>query len=177
MSQFETFVRVQIREIIAEASTIPDGQNDLRKLQLRELALLNGTLRPEDLVSGARCSNCGSEEHKTWECPEQLNVTHRIICTACGGQSTALGAEIMRVNRAEGDCSIPSQAPLDESSCLLKACQRKKVSETTMKHFEIYEVFPDVRKLLLIIQVCQQEIGKFVEFFIGKALCSLHLFF
>lgn len=26
---------------------IPDGQNELRKLQLRELAVLNGTLRPE----------------------------------------------------------------------------------------------------------------------------------
>jgi len=45
---------------------IPDGQNELRKLQLRELALLNGTLRPEDVLSGARCSNCGSDQHKTF---------------------------------------------------------------------------------------------------------------
>jgi splicing factor 1 len=57
---------LQIRQIIHQALEIPDGQNELRKLQLRELALLNGTLRPEDLVSGARCSNCGSEEHKTY---------------------------------------------------------------------------------------------------------------
>lgn len=49
---------------------IPDGQNELRKLQLRELALLNGTLRPEDVLSGARCANCGSDQHKTWECME-----------------------------------------------------------------------------------------------------------
>lgn len=55
----------QITSIINEALMIPDGQNELRKLQLRELALLNGTLRPEDLASGARCSNCGSDEHKT----------------------------------------------------------------------------------------------------------------
>ncbi|VDN30586.1 unnamed protein product [Gongylonema pulchrum] len=54
-----------ITSIINEALMIPDGQNELRKLQLRELALLNGTLRPEDLASGARCSNCGSDEHKT----------------------------------------------------------------------------------------------------------------
>jgi splicing factor 1 len=46
---------------------IPDGQNELRKLQLRELALLNGTLRPEDILSGARCANCGSDQHKTYE--------------------------------------------------------------------------------------------------------------
>lgn len=40
----------QIRQIIAEATCIPDGQNALRQLQLRELALLNGTFRPEDLL-------------------------------------------------------------------------------------------------------------------------------
>uniref|UniRef100_A0A915AE17 Branchpoint-bridging protein n=1 Tax=Parascaris univalens TaxID=6257 RepID=A0A915AE17_PARUN len=74
----------KIKAIINEALMIPDGQNELRKLQLRELALLNGTLRPEDLVSGARCSNCGSDEHKTWECPDAPNVTASIICTACG---------------------------------------------------------------------------------------------
>lgn len=57
---------------------IPDGQNELRKLQLRELALLNGTLRPEDLASGARCSNCGSDEHKTWVLI--INLILRISC-------------------------------------------------------------------------------------------------
>ncbi|VDN05305.1 unnamed protein product [Thelazia callipaeda] len=75
----------KITSIINEALMIPDGQNELRKLQLRELALLNGTLRPEDLASGARCSNCGSDEHKTWECPDAPNVTANIICTLCGG--------------------------------------------------------------------------------------------
>lgn len=56
----------RIQQIINEALMIPDGQNKLRQLQLRELALLNGTLRPEDLISGAHCSNCGSDEHKTY---------------------------------------------------------------------------------------------------------------
>ncbi|KAF7637897.1 CCHC-type domain-containing protein [Meloidogyne graminicola] len=75
----------KIREIVNAALMIPDGQNELRKLQLRELALLNGTLRPEDVLSGARCSNCGSDQHKTWECMEAPNVTASIVCTACGG--------------------------------------------------------------------------------------------
>lgn len=75
----------KIREIVNAALMIPDGQNELRKLQLRELALLNGTLRPEDVLSGARCSNCGSDQHKTWECMEAQNVTASIVCTACGG--------------------------------------------------------------------------------------------
>ncbi|KAI1714174.1 splicing factor 1 helix-hairpin domain-containing protein [Ditylenchus destructor] len=75
----------KIREIINAALMIPDGQNELRKLQLRELAVLNGTLRPEDLLGGTRCSNCGSDQHKTWECPDAPNVTANVICTACGG--------------------------------------------------------------------------------------------
>jgi splicing factor 1 len=53
---------------------IPDGQNELRKLQLRELALLNGTLRPEDVLSGARCSNCGSDQHKTFVLIPRFNL-------------------------------------------------------------------------------------------------------
>lgn len=32
-------------------------------MQLRELALLNGTLREND---GPRCSNCGAADHKSW---------------------------------------------------------------------------------------------------------------
>ena len=62
----------------------PDANNLLRQHQLRELAVLNGTLRPEDILGGTRCSNCGSDQHKTYECPEQQNVTANIICSACG---------------------------------------------------------------------------------------------
>lgn len=42
---------------------MPEGQNDLRRNQLRELALLNGTLREND---GPRCTNCGASDHKSW---------------------------------------------------------------------------------------------------------------
>lgn len=42
---------------------MPEGQNDLRRMQLRELALLNGTLRENE---GPRCSNCGASDHKSW---------------------------------------------------------------------------------------------------------------
>ncbi|EFP03875.1 CRE-SFA-1 protein [Caenorhabditis remanei] len=73
----------KIKSVIAEATALPDN-NELRKLQLRELALLNGTFRPEDLANGARCSNCGSDEHKSWECPDAPNVTNQIKCINCG---------------------------------------------------------------------------------------------
>lgn len=42
---------------------VPENQNDLRRMQLRELAQLNGTLREND---GLRCNNCGATDHKSW---------------------------------------------------------------------------------------------------------------
>lgn len=42
---------------------VPENQNDLRRMQLRELAQLNGTLREND---GMRCNNCGASDHKSW---------------------------------------------------------------------------------------------------------------
>jgi len=54
---------IQIHEIIRQGVEVPEGQNDLRRNQLRELALLNGTLREND---GPRCTNCGASDHKSW---------------------------------------------------------------------------------------------------------------
>lgn len=54
---------MQIHEIIRQGVEVPEGQNDLRRNQLRELALLNGTLREND---GPRCTNCGASDHKSW---------------------------------------------------------------------------------------------------------------
>mgnify|MGYP001794928889 CR=1 FL=1 len=45
---FVLFSPLQIHEIIKEGIEIPEEKNDLRKQQLRELALLNGTLRDND---------------------------------------------------------------------------------------------------------------------------------
>uniref|UniRef100_T1JNQ7 Branchpoint-bridging protein n=1 Tax=Strigamia maritima TaxID=126957 RepID=T1JNQ7_STRMM len=72
----------KIKEIIRQGVEVPEGQNDLRRMQLRELALLNGTLREND---GPRCSNCGAVTHKSWQCPDKPNVTNNVICTNCGG--------------------------------------------------------------------------------------------
>ena len=40
----------KIKEIIRQGIEVPEGQNDLRRQQLRELALLNGTLRENDAL-------------------------------------------------------------------------------------------------------------------------------
>lgn len=50
---------------------------------MRELALLNGTLRETD---GPKCFNCGSSAHRSWQCPDKPNVTNNVICTNCGAK-------------------------------------------------------------------------------------------
>lgn len=56
-------LNVQIKEVIRQGVEVPENQNDLRRMQLRELAQLNGTLREND---GMRCNNCGASDHKSW---------------------------------------------------------------------------------------------------------------
>lgn len=71
----------RIKEIVRQGIEVPENQNNLRRTQLRQLAMLNGTLREND----SRCNNCGSSTHKSWQCPERPNITNRINCTNCGG--------------------------------------------------------------------------------------------
>ncbi|XP_050677862.1 splicing factor 1 isoform X2 [Leptidea sinapis] len=72
----------KIKEVIRQGVEVPEGQNDLRRMQLRELAQLNGTLRETD---APRCANCSALDHKTWLCPDKPNVTNSIVCSSCGG--------------------------------------------------------------------------------------------
>ena len=80
----------KIKEIIKQGVEVPEGSNELRKMQLRELALLNGTLREDGAV---RCTNCGAADHKTWQCQDKANVTNNVVCTSCGA-----------VGHIAGDC-------------------------------------------------------------------------
>ncbi|KAJ2726531.1 hypothetical protein GGI07_000473 [Coemansia sp. Benny D115] len=72
-----------VREIIKKACVTPEGFNDLKRNQLRELAALNGTLRDDE---GQACINCGALGHRRWECPEKTNVTVSLVCRVCGGK-------------------------------------------------------------------------------------------
>lgn len=65
----------EIQEIIKQGIEQPEEENDLRKLQLMELAKLNGTLR-EDLMPRERA----------WLRPENQNITNTTICNKCGGR-------------------------------------------------------------------------------------------
>ena len=76
------------REVIQQGVEVPEGSNELRKMQLRELALLNGTLREDGM---AKCTNCGATDHKAWQCQDKANVTNNVMCGACGGMGHTTG--------------------------------------------------------------------------------------
>lgn len=66
---------------LLQAASIPEGQNELKRNQLRELAALNGTLRDDE---NQACQNCGQIGHRKYDCPEKQNYTANIICRVCG---------------------------------------------------------------------------------------------
>jgi splicing factor 1 len=68
-------------DFLFQAASTPEGQNDHKRNQLRELAALNGTLRDDE---NQVCQNCGNIGHRKYDCPEQRNFTANIICRICG---------------------------------------------------------------------------------------------
>lgn len=108
----------KINEVIKQGIDVPEGHNDLRRMQLRELAQLNGTLRETD---GPRCTNCGSTDHKSWLCPDKPNVTNNIMCSSCGGAGhIAKDCKGKRPGQG-GPPTANSQAKIDEEYLSLMA--------------------------------------------------------
>uniref|UniRef100_UPI00358EBC56 splicing factor 1 isoform X2 n=1 Tax=Myxine glutinosa TaxID=7769 RepID=UPI00358EBC56 len=66
----------QIKNILKQGIEVPEGQNELRRMQLRELARLNGTLRDDEATNRVL---------RPWQAPEARNVTNMTICARCGG--------------------------------------------------------------------------------------------
>lgn len=83
----ETVSTICLSRVIAlllthlQAASIPEGQNELKRNQLRELAALNGTLRDDE---NQACQNCGEIGHRKYDCPNAKNFTANIICRVCG---------------------------------------------------------------------------------------------
>ncbi|KAI8588260.1 hypothetical protein BDZ88DRAFT_444577 [Geranomyces variabilis] len=71
-----------IEKVIETAASVPEGQNELKRMQLRYLAELNGTLRDDE---NQTCPNCGGIGHRRFECPEQRNFTVNLVCRICNG--------------------------------------------------------------------------------------------
>ncbi|CAG8660918.1 7438_t:CDS:2, partial [Paraglomus occultum] len=71
-----------INKIIETSASVPEGQNELKRQQLRELAALNGTLRDDE---NQICTNCGATGHRKYECSESQNFTINLTCRICDG--------------------------------------------------------------------------------------------
>lgn len=87
-----------IHRVIETAASTPEGQNDHKRNQLRELASLNGTLRDDE---NQLCQNCGEKGHRRWECPQQRTYSANVICRLCGG-----AGHMARDCRGRGDPSL-----------------------------------------------------------------------
>eukprot|EP00594_Rhizosolenia_setigera_P000966 CAMPEP_0178941222 /NCGR_PEP_ID=MMETSP0789-20121207/1276_1 /TAXON_ID=3005 /ORGANISM="Rhizosolenia setigera, Strain CCMP 1694" /LENGTH=705 /DNA_ID=CAMNT_0020620411 /DNA_START=109 /DNA_END=2226 /DNA_ORIENTATION=- len=64
---------------------IDDEKNVHKQQQLRELALLNGTLKDEEY-----CHWCGDKGHRSFECPKRFTMNKKIVsikCAICGDTS------------------------------------------------------------------------------------------
>ncbi|KAG6850689.1 hypothetical protein H0H93_009847 [Arthromyces matolae] len=94
-----------INRVIETAASTPEGQNDHKRNQLRELAALNGTLRDDE---NQICQNCGGVGHRKYDCPEQRNFTANIICRVCG--SAGHMARDCTVNK-DPNAPIPPPGP------------------------------------------------------------------
>ncbi|WWC88683.1 branchpoint-bridging protein [Kwoniella dendrophila CBS 6074] len=87
-----------INRVIETAASTPEGQNDHKRNQLRELASLNGTLRDDE---NQLCQNCGEKGHRRWECPQQRVYSANVICRLCGG-----AGHMARDCRGRGDPNL-----------------------------------------------------------------------
>lgn len=87
-----------INRVIETAASTPEGQNDHKRNQLRELASLNGTLRDDE---NQLCQNCGEKGHRRWECPQQRTYSANVICRLCGG-----AGHMARDCRGRGDPNL-----------------------------------------------------------------------
>ena len=81
-----------------QAASTPEGQNDHKRNQLRELAALNGTLRDDE---NQICQNCGGVGHRKYDCSEQRNYTANIICRTCGNAGH-MARDCMQRNNPNG---------------------------------------------------------------------------
>ncbi|KAH8100910.1 hypothetical protein BXZ70DRAFT_936468 [Cristinia sonorae] len=109
-----TCVRL-INKVIETAASTPEGQNDHKRNQLRELAALNGTLRDDE---NQICQNCGGVGHRKYDCPEQRNFTANIVCRVCG--SAGHMARDCTVNRDPNAPHPPPQQQQFSSMALTK---------------------------------------------------------
>jgi splicing factor 1 len=100
----------RIKSIVKSGIENPGNQNDLKRQQMMQLAELNGTFKPIDILT---CRNCGSATHRTWECTEVQNITSSIICSKCGGGGHVASDCKVDLLRDTTELSVTEKAKMD----------------------------------------------------------------
>ncbi|KAI8905028.1 hypothetical protein EDD86DRAFT_212099 [Gorgonomyces haynaldii] len=119
-----------VNQIIETATSVPEGENELKKNQLRELAALNGTLREDEMQV---CTNCGNVGHRRWECTEAVNFTATLICKICNGMGHLARDCIQKNNPELLLASQEKETKLDsEYATLMAELGNKKQQHTQM---------------------------------------------
>ncbi|CAM9165346.1 unnamed protein product, partial [Chrysoparadoxa australica] len=91
--ELHVFITGDSQEMVDKASAevegllkpVDDEKNQHKQKQLRELALINGTLREDEF-----CHICGEKGHRQFECPQrasQRKSTVEVRCAICGDTS------------------------------------------------------------------------------------------
>ncbi|SCU86297.1 LANO_0C07470g1_1 [Lachancea nothofagi CBS 11611] len=113
--------------VVIRAVTSPEGQNELKRGQLRELAELNGTLREDSRP----CPTCGLRGHRRFECPNRSTFVQQIICQKCG-----------QAGHATRDCTFDELEviPQKEFTSPAMLYQRNAESITKRPHIQDEEV-------------------------------------
>jgi len=70
-----------IEQVVQTAVMTPEHKNDFKRLQLRELAVLNGTLRD---FENELCGFCRQPGHRKYDCPERKEIQRTSQCRRCG---------------------------------------------------------------------------------------------
>eukprot|EP00612_Vaucheria_litorea_P001156 CAMPEP_0171456778 /NCGR_PEP_ID=MMETSP0945-20130129/3121_1 /TAXON_ID=109269 /ORGANISM="Vaucheria litorea, Strain CCMP2940" /LENGTH=456 /DNA_ID=CAMNT_0011982255 /DNA_START=548 /DNA_END=1918 /DNA_ORIENTATION=+ len=81
----EEQVEKAAKEISSLLRPVDDELNEHKQRQLRELALINGTLRDDDF-----CHICAEKGHRQYECPkraQQIKMGVEVRCALCGDAS------------------------------------------------------------------------------------------
>ncbi|KAL7470093.1 hypothetical protein ACHAXS_010323 [Conticribra weissflogii] len=147
-------------EMITQMLVVIDDEKNVHKQnQLRELALLNGTLKEEEW-----CHLCGEKGHRNFECPKKFALNNRNVlkvkCAICGDTShptrdcTMRGKAGLGVETVGGEQSeVEKEKQLDSDySAFMAELEGKSASAAGESGVAGATAVPDMGSVLTIIQ-------------------------